>query len=56
MAQGHNGDRTIQIANGSLFERQTQLEIASHPGFVSNHDFEKLTEQLKQFAILRVRL
>ena len=40
--------RFLQIANGSLFELQTQLEIGSHLGFVSNHDFEKLTEKTRE--------
>ena len=40
--------RFLQIANGSLFELQTQLEIASHLGFVSNHDFEKLSEKTRE--------
>ena len=40
----------LQIANGPLFERQTQLEIGSHPGFVSNHDFEKLSEKTREIV------
>ncbi len=40
--------RFLQIANGSLFELQTQLEIASHLGFVSNPDFEELTEKTRE--------
>ena len=32
----------LQIANGSFIERQTQLEMASPPGFVSNHAFAHL--------------
>ena len=40
--------RFLQIANGSLFELQTQLEIGFNLGFVSNHDFEKLSENTRE--------
>ena len=44
--------RFLQIANGSLFELQTQLEIGSHLGFVSNHDFEKQTEKTREIELM----
>ncbi|MCK5328671.1 MAG: four helix bundle protein [Candidatus Latescibacteria bacterium] len=36
--------RFLRVANGSLFELQTQLEIARNLGFLSEEDFSELFE------------
>ena len=40
--------RFLQIANGSLFELQTQLEIAKNLEYFSKSDFENIYEQTRE--------
>ena len=50
MAEGYGLNSTqdyvrfLRVANGSLFELQTQLEIARNLGFLSEEDFSELFE------------
>lgn len=49
--------RFLQISTGSAYELETQMEISRDLGFLSNEDYEKLTNELtiiiKQIAKFR---
>ena len=40
--------RFLQVATGSLFELQTQIEISFNLGYIRNSEFESLFEKTKE--------
>ena len=48
--------RYLQIATGSLFELQTQLEICLNLAYLSEEDFKNLDEKSREIERMRVSL
>ena len=62
IAEGHGRNTTqdyirfLYIANGSLYELQTQVEIALNLEYVSQADFEHIYEQSREIERMLSRL